>query len=149
MGVGPFHYSASTYDKPEMVERVVEKIVEKKVVLPNPNPERFKIISWHQNGKFLILYINYPDCTNYEGNKILLYKGCCIEDLVGQGSVDPHFSNNKEKISPIARFVPTLEGWDMAVKLIEALQHGKVSHNRKNSQHSDASKRRSKRSSSG
>lgn len=147
MGVGPFHCSVSSYDTPEVIERVVERIVEKP--LPNPNPERFTIINWHQNGNFLILLVNYPDCTNYEGNKILLYKGCYMEDLIGQGSIDPHFSNNPKKISPIARFVPTQAGWDMAVKLIETFKNGQISDHRKNSQHSNPSKRRSKRSSGG
>ena len=111
--------SCSTYEKPKVVEKV--KVAEKP--LPNPNPERFEIRSSIQKGRFLLLLVNYPDCTNYEGNKILLYENVDIYDLMEQGSIDPHFSNNKEKFSPIARFLPTDYGWQMAEKLIQILQH--------------------------
>ena len=70
---------------------------------------------------FLIILINYPDCINYEGNKILLFENTCLEKLIDQGSIDPHFSDNKSKISPIARFVPTIQGWTMAVNLTDSL----------------------------
>lgn len=122
MGVGPFKVSSSTYDRPrvEYVDRVVEKVVEKP--LPNPNPKHFRIISHHQNGKYLLVMVNYPDCTNYEGNKVLLYENVWLEDLLSQNSVDPHFSHNKRMYSPIARFVPTIKGWDMAIKFIKVLQ---------------------------
>ena len=123
MGISIGHnWSCSTYDKPKVVERIVERVIEKP--LPNPNPKRYTILNYHQNGKWLVLLVNYPDCTNYEGNKILLYKGVYIDDLMGQGSIDPHFSNNVQKYSPIARFVPTMEGWDMAISLIRTFQRG-------------------------
>lgn len=105
MGIG-IGMSSSRYDTP--VERVVEKVVIKN--LPNPNPYNY-----------LIVLINYPDCKNYEGNKVLLYKDIKIKDLKKQDSIDPHFSNNKLKHSPIARFVPTISGWQMALKLVDTL----------------------------
>ena len=33
--------------------------------------------------------------------------------------IDPHFLENRKEM--IARFIPTAEGWDMAVKLAEAI----------------------------
>ena len=65
--------------------------------------------------------INYPDCINYEGNKILVFEGINYIKLYSQGSIDPHFSNNENFHSPIARFEPTDKGWSMAVKLCENL----------------------------
>lgn len=120
MGIG-IGMSSSRYDTP--TERVVEKIVEKVVVkhLPNPDPYNYVIKNDYQHGEYLIVLVNYPDCTNYEGNKVLVYKGIYLRDLVAQRSIDPHFSNSKSKHSPIARFVPTTEGWRMAMILVNAL----------------------------
>ena len=83
----------------------------------NPNPRNCKIIECYQNAKYLLVKVNYPDCTNFEGDKILLYENCTIEQLIAQGSIDPHFSNNKKYLSPIARFEPTKEGFKMAWKI--------------------------------
>jgi hypothetical protein len=81
----------------------------------NPDPENYKIIKSTYVKNYLIILINYPDCTNYEGNKILLFKNCLLENLRKQKIIDPHFSNNKKYYSPIARFEPTDAGWEMAV----------------------------------
>jgi hypothetical protein len=40
---------------------------------PNPDPKNFKIIKTQQIGESLILMVNYPNCTNFEGDKILFY----------------------------------------------------------------------------
>ena len=62
----------------------------------------------------LIVEIQYPDCINYEGKKILVFENVEYSDLMKQGSIDPHFSDNKKFKSPIARFSPTERGWQMA-----------------------------------
>lgn len=112
-------FSSSSYDKTEVIYK--DKIVYKN--LPNPDPLNYKIIQWEKINGYLILYIEYPDCTNYEGRKILLFnKGINLKDLKKQGSIDPHFSNNKDMISPIARFEPTIKGAMMAEKLLESLK---------------------------
>jgi len=82
---------------------------------PNPNPNNYKIEQVVMEGKMLILKIKYPDCSNFEGMKILVYDNVNLADLINQGSIDPHFSNAKNFKSPIARFVPTAEGWQMAL----------------------------------
>jgi len=94
---------------------------EKKVkkVSGNPDPFNYKIVSAKEVGRFLILKINYPDCNNYEGNKILVFRGVTLIDVVNQRVIDPHFFADAKLVSPIARFVPTDEGWDMAVRLTE------------------------------
>lgn len=83
----------------------------KSLTLPNPDPNNYKIVRSEQHGKFLLIEINYPDCTNYEGNKILLYQNITIKKLLSQKLIDPHFSQNKNYKSPIARFEPTEKGW--------------------------------------
>lgn len=76
---------------------------------------KFKILRHEEVGRFLIVGIEYPDCKNYEGRKVLVYRNVSMEELKAQGSIDPHFCDNKDFRSPIARFVPTNEGWTMAV----------------------------------
>lgn len=88
--------------------------------LPNPNPNNYKVVRLEQCGSYFILELSYPDCTNYEGKKIMLYKGR-IEDLFNQKIIDPHFSENKSFMSPIGRFEPTPFGWDLALKLTDIL----------------------------
>lgn len=88
-------------------------------VLPNPNPTNYKIIRCIERSTGLLLELKYPDCTNYEGRKILLYaRGTKLLDIVNQGSIDPHFSNSKKFKSPIARFEPTTAGWQMGLKML-------------------------------
>lgn len=90
-------------------------------VLPNPNPLRFSIKTGLMYGNYTLVKVNYPDCTNYEGNKILLYKGVDLKTLKKQKYLDPHFSNNENFFSPIARFEPTEFGWDCGCKLMLSL----------------------------
>jgi hypothetical protein len=80
----------------------------------NLDSSNYRIIKSKKIDNFLILFINYPNCTNFEGNKILVYINCTIDNLYAQRSIDPHFSDNKNYISPIARFIPTDIGWKMA-----------------------------------
>lgn len=101
MGVGFNKLSSSSYDK-----------IDNKSI--NSDITVYRIIKCKKIENFLILFINYPNCTNFEGNKILVYINCTIDDLYTQGSIDPHFSDNENYISPIARFIPTDMGWKMA-----------------------------------
>ena len=41
----------------------------------NPNPKNFKIIRQEYLSPFTLLWVNYPNCVNYEGNKILVFRG--------------------------------------------------------------------------
>lgn len=84
----------------------------------NPNPQRFEILRVAKHGAFLIVEVRYPDCTNYEGRKILLFKGNMTEAKLRRlESLDPHFTDNPKVVAPVARFEPTTNGWDMAIRL--------------------------------
>lgn len=99
-------FSNSSYEKVNVIKNV------------NPDPKRCYIKKHLKIGIFLILYIRYIDSINFEGNKLLVYNNCILEDLEKQlltVGVDPHFSNTKEFYSPIARFIPTDEGIKMAI----------------------------------
>lgn len=103
------HFSSSSLDRD--YEPLVKQTSIKK---GNPNPNNYKILLHEKIGRFLIVKINYLDCTNYEGNKILMFEHVSIKDLEKQKSIDPHFSENKMYIHPIARFEPTDKGLEMA-----------------------------------
>lgn len=87
--------------------------------LPNPNPANYKIVRYIGNENYLIVEIKYLDCTNYEGRKILVFENVTMGELEQQKLIDPHFSDNKEYHSPIARFEPTERGLEMAISFIE------------------------------
>jgi len=81
----------------------------------NPNPRKFKILESGFNERFTILKVKYEGCTNYEGVKILVYKGHILKELTNAAELDPHFCENH--LSPIARFAPTEEGLTLALNL--------------------------------
>jgi hypothetical protein len=64
--------------------------------------------------------IRYPDCTNYEGRKIVLFENVTEEQIKKLKFIDPHFCNG-DHIAPIARYVPTSQGWDRGVKMMQLL----------------------------
>lgn len=87
----------------------------------NPDPSNFEIKQVFAKGEYILCSIHYPDCRNYEGNKILLFKDLKVASLYNFNTIDPHFSNNKKFKSPIARFEPTAFGWECGVGLIHTL----------------------------
>lgn len=80
----------------------------------NPDPSNFHVHSFEKLGKFVLVYASYPDCTNFEGNKVLLFYNVNLNKLVKQETLDPHFSTKKDAYYPIARFEPTAAGWSLA-----------------------------------
>jgi hypothetical protein len=89
----------------------------------NPDPKNFKIVRMETVGNFVLILINYPDCLNYEGNKIIAVRAserAKLEDQLRGAGIDPHFCDNQKYVSPVARFMPTNEGWDMAVAFATA-----------------------------
>ena len=117
--MGIFHFfSSSKLDKYDGYFPAKVRSLDLKPNLPNPKSDNYEIKQHLQLGVYLIIKIRYLDCTNYEGNKILVFKNCTLKKLLKQKLIDPHFSNNKKFHSPIARFEPTKTGWSLARKLI-------------------------------
>ena len=77
--------------------------------LPNPDPRNWVVNAARHIGDYLVVEMIYPDCTNYEGKKVMVFK-CKMEDLKEQAVVDPHFGEGQMHY-PIARFEPTVNGW--------------------------------------
>ncbi len=82
--------------------------------LGNPNPKKFKIEKIKSVSRFVIAKIRYPDCTNYEGNKILVFENASKKEILSKKEIDPHFCESNH-LSPIARFEPTKRGWQNAI----------------------------------
>lgn len=120
MGMRKRH-SSSYCDSDQRAPTFIERIVEKFVPVPNPNPKNWSVLRYREWKGYLIVEMKYPDCTNYEGRKVLVYENTRLEDLKAQKLIDPHFSTNKKFKSPIARFEPTIRGWNMAEVLVESL----------------------------
>ena len=76
---------------------------------PNPNPFRFKVLNITQGWKYDVISVKYPDCTTYEGLKLLVVR----KYSVGQSTevLDPHFF---EGGIVVARCAPTEEGIKLA-----------------------------------
>lgn len=87
---------------------------ETKYVSMNPNPKNFKIMKMIELANTYV-EVFYPDAKNYEGLKVLVFKGHCAEDIMAAKELDPHFSESS--LSPIARFAPTEEGKFLAMQL--------------------------------
>lgn len=72
-------------------------------------------------GNYLVIEATYPNCTNYEGKKILLYnkyRSSAEVLAANNGELDPHFSEK----GPIARFSPGTLGRLMLATLLMELE---------------------------
>lgn len=85
--------------------------------LPNPDPENFTILNEIRIGKYLMVEAHYPDATNFEGKKIMIYK--TETSMKNIKKLDPHFS--KTEPSPLIRLTPTTKGWMMGCLLMKIL----------------------------
>lgn len=86
----------------------------------DPSPDNFIIKKIKQINNSVVVEINYPNCTNYEGNKILVFNNHKHSDILNSKSIDPHFCDNNH-LSPVARFEPTERGWNWAMEFAERI----------------------------
>jgi len=106
----------------------------------NPDPSNYEILEawWCSNSEgipgepsdfatngvyWLVLKVKYPGCTNFEGIKILVYRDVTLKQLKEQKLIDPHFSDKIGWKSPIARFKPTKQGWELAKKFCRIMSN--------------------------
>lgn len=87
----------------------------------DPNPANFEILKSVERFGNLALYIKYPNCKNYEGNKILVYRRVKMDQIINLKEIDPHFSDDGS-LSPVVRLEPTQRGWIVALHLLEVLK---------------------------
>lgn len=124
MGLGIGFSSCRARDFETVRERMIERpvYIERKVPVwlqsihpANPNPKNFIPLLIEEVDGFTVAIIRYPNCTNYEGLKIMVYDGEIKGYIMNAKILDPHFCDHKECISPVARFEPTKRGWEMAI----------------------------------
>ena len=82
---------------------------------PNPSPDRWTLVDKAEFENGYVLKVRYTDCTNFEGLKVMVYRG----EYKPTPKLDPHFANNGT--APIARFKPDNDGWLMATSLARSL----------------------------
>lgn len=83
----------------------------------NPNPFVFTILKKFQRGNIFLLEVKYPNCTNFEGHKIIVISLEDYNKAIESKKLDPHFSDEGQTV--IARFEPTEKGWKLAKEFIE------------------------------
>lgn len=115
MGIGFMGRSCSVYGDSEPTVVYQDRVV--KVPAPNPDPARYQIMQTDDVNNHCVAKIRYPDCTNYEGIKICVYKNMKGSYIREQVRLDPHFSDDCTVVSPIARFEPTNAGHMLAITL--------------------------------
>ena len=93
----------------------------------NPDPEKYEILLICTAGEYTLLKVRYPNCTNFEGIKVMLYNKP-MTAFSGMPPLDPHFCDNG-CLSPIARFEPTETGWFMGVRLMNDLHKKDIEKN--------------------
>lgn len=101
MGISPFRPSSASSDsQPSMKNHVIEQVFE--------------------YGRFVVVRVCYPHCTNYEGKKILVFLDRTTKVLSAK-YLDPHFTEDVGGLSPFARFEPTERGWEAAKWFVKAV----------------------------
>ena len=92
--------------------------------LPNPDPKNHRFNRVIEVNGRVIAFVRYPNCTNYEGTKVLVYDmdlKSFWEEYGREGKVlDPHFCPNS-RLKLMARFIPTINGWELARSLCESM----------------------------
>lgn len=123
MGISPFHKSSyCSCDKKEViVKEIIREICVEPKNYPNPNPRNFEVKKVEMYSNFLVALIKYPDCINFEGEKILVFENLSFEDFVSLKFIDPHFCEGNHA-SPIARFTPTEKGWQYAINFVRNIK---------------------------
>lgn len=89
---------------------------------PNPNPFRFKIEATKPVGRYVVVHAHYPDCTTHGGHKVMVYDDAGeLERALAKKHLDPHFLEDPNTLSPVARFPGNAAGWRDAVDFAEFL----------------------------
>jgi hypothetical protein len=83
----------------------------------------YSIEEVEQVGEHVVLKAKYPNCSRctYEGNKIMVFLGVTLKDVIKWRRIDPHFREPNSRRSPTeapgpaARFPGSAEGWQDAM----------------------------------
>lgn len=83
----------------------------------DPNPSYFTIQKiWENKKKKMVLaQIKYPNCTNFEGVKLILFSNTTRLNISATLKLDPHFLKTN---NVLARFRPNKEGLKLALSIL-------------------------------
>ena len=84
---------------------------------PNPNPKNFNILRLEQIGIFVCSEILYPDCTSFEGKKIIVFVNTTENEVRKMNEIDPHFAWDSHVF---ARFHPN--AWNVAIDFCRSIK---------------------------
>lgn len=119
MGIGPYRTDGSLRDN------AAGNAIRREQLLKdiNPNPFNFKVTQLAGYGdKLGLVWVNYPNCKNYEGDKILLVEGVNPDVIPFLKELDPHFTDtDRLPYKVIARFEPTEMGWTIGIQVAKML----------------------------
>lgn len=87
----------------------------------DPDPATFTIKRLIQVGTFVVGHVQYPNATNFEGNKVLVWENATVDDISQLEVIDPHFLENN---SIIARFRPDANGIASAIRYCKLFTPG-------------------------
>ena len=86
----------------------------------NPDPLKWILTGSYQGKGGYVLDVRYLDCTNFEGRKLLVFKGKYDRvAFILRKELDPHFLEDNKLM--MARFRPTKEGYNLAKAICEIL----------------------------
>jgi hypothetical protein len=124
MGIGfGSRYCSDCSCEDRLVDKIVSRLSNKTWLKnlvapcrPMPDPSNYEVIHYEEHGPFVILVVRYPDCTTFEGQKVLVFHGKPLTSILAQTRMDPHFSQSTVPGNghPVARFEPTPMGMAMA-----------------------------------
>jgi hypothetical protein len=98
MGISPFSRSSDNDFGPAMQDP------------RNPDPHRFRINRIYEIADVTVVDVTYPNCTTFDGRKILVFDGHCMALLKVARVLDPHFLSSN---TLIARVRPDAAGMRM------------------------------------
>lgn len=86
-----------------------------------PSAKKFTITQILPWGRYVIVEARYEEATNCDGLKVLVYEDVDMEWLRNTKILDPHFCENKNHPSPVARFEPTDHGIYLAMEFCDKM----------------------------
>ena len=100
---------------------IANPTVQKRSRNSSPSPKKFRIERVLRLDRYSIVQAHYDEATNFEGEKLMLYKDVDRDWFDNTKELDPHFCDTGTHPSPIARFEPTGPGLEMAMELVMML----------------------------
>jgi hypothetical protein len=115
MGIG-IKFSSGTCKTPQKeINKIIKTYDKNRKINISIDATNFKVWWKHYEGNFMVALVEYPECSNYDGLKLLVFEG--LKEIPKE--LDPHFLDNNKFL--IARFRPEEKQVTQALELIKSL----------------------------